>query len=148
MPKAFSEREKEMIQARLVAAGDKLFAAHGLKKTNVDELARAAGISKGAFYLFYESKEALFMDVMEAVERRSRSAILAAVDQPGPTPRARLLAVLKVGFDLLKTTPALRFFNGSDADGLALRVPLEKLQAHLASDQEFLTQLVACCQAA
>ncbi len=148
MPKAFSEREKELIRARLIEAGDKQFSVYGLKKTNIDELARAAQISKGAFYLFYESKEALFMDVAEAVERRARGAILAAIDRPGSSPRARLLAVLKSGFDLLKTTPILRSFTGSDYDWLFRRVPPEKLQAHLASDRLFLQELVARCRAA
>jgi len=148
MPKAFSEREKELIRARLIAAGDQQFSAHGVKKTNIDELARAAKISKGAFYLFYESKEALFMDVMEAVEQRYRQEFLAVVDRPGPSPRARLLAVLKTGFDLLHSTPILRYFSGGDYDWLLRGVPPEKLQAHLASDQAFFVDLVARCRAA
>ena len=148
MPKAFTERDKELIRARLIQAGDKQFSAYGLKKTNIDALARAARISKGAFYLFYESKEALFMDVAEVVEQRYRGEILAAVDRPGPSPRARLLAALKTGFDLLKTTPILRFFNGGDYDWLLRRVPLEKLQAHLDGDRLFFEALAARCQAA
>src|SRR5512135_636629 len=95
MPKAFSEREKELIKSRLLEQGYKLFSAYGLKKTNVEEIAAAAGISKGAFYNFYESKEALFMDVVEQAETRVRQELLAVVDLPGPSPRARLFAVLK-----------------------------------------------------
>ena len=72
MPKAFTERDKELIRARLIQAGDKQFSAYGLKKTNIDALARAARISKGAFYLFYDSKEALFMDVAEVVEQQEQ----------------------------------------------------------------------------
>ncbi|MBN2550474.1 MAG: helix-turn-helix transcriptional regulator, partial [Anaerolineales bacterium] len=60
MPKGFSDQEKEIIRARLLEQGQRLFSAHGLKKTNIDELAAAAGISKGAFYLFFASKEACF----------------------------------------------------------------------------------------
>src|SRR5260221_5269003 len=89
MPKGFTEREKDLIRARLIKAGDKQFSAHGLKKTSIEELTEAAKISKGAFYLFYESKEALFMDVAEQAEQRSRQEIFAAIDRPGPSPRAR-----------------------------------------------------------
>ncbi len=32
----------------------------GVRKTSVDELVKYANISKGAFYLFYTSKELLF----------------------------------------------------------------------------------------
>ena len=91
MPKGFTEHEKELIRKRLLEQGYKQFSAYGLKKTNVEELAEASGISKGAFYLFYESKEALFMDVIELAEERFRQEILAAIDLPGPSPRAACL---------------------------------------------------------
>jgi AcrR family transcriptional regulator len=148
MPKGFTEREKEVIRARLIQEGYKQFTAHGLKKTSIEELAAAVKISKGAFYLFYESKEALFMDVVEEAEQRSRQAIFAAIELPGPTPRARLLGVLQTGFAMLKTIPMLQFFTGSDYDLLLRRVPAEKVRAHLASDRLFLDELVGRCQRA
>ena len=98
MPKAFTQQEKEWIGERLLEQGYKQFSAHGLKKTTIEELAEAAGISKGAFYLFYESKEALFMDVAEQAEKRFRQEVLAAIDMPGPSPRARLFSVLKKAY--------------------------------------------------
>ncbi len=111
MPKGFSEREKELIRTRLVEEGYRQFSAYGLRKTNVEELARAARISKGAFYLFYESKEALFMDAAELAEQRFRQEVVATVDLPGPSPRARLLAVFRKAFDLLHTIPLLQLFT-------------------------------------
>ena len=54
MPKGFTEHEKELIGQRLLEQGYRLFSAYGLKKTNIEEIARAAGISKGAYYNFYE----------------------------------------------------------------------------------------------
>ncbi len=146
MPKGFTEHEKELIRKRLLEQGYKQFSAYGLKKTNIEELAEAAGISKGAFYLFYESKEALFMDVAELAEQRYRQEILAAIDLPGPSPRARLFAVFKTAFALLKTIPILQFFTGSDYDLLFRRVPAEKLQEHLASDRMFFEELITRCQ--
>src|SRR5512139_3322623 len=109
MPKAFSEYEKDLIGNRLLEQGYKLFSAYGLRKTNIEELAQAAGISKGAFYNFYESKEELFMDVIEQAEIRLRREILAVVDLPGPSSRARLVAILKKVFAIVDTMPILRF---------------------------------------
>jgi len=146
MPKGFTEHEKELIRKRLLEQGYKHFSAYGLKKTNIEELAKAAKISKGAFYLFYESKEALFMDVAELAEQRYRQEILAALDQPGPSPRARLFAVFKKALALLKTIPILQFFTGSDYDLLFRRIPAEKLQEHLASDRVFFEELITRCQ--
>jgi AcrR family transcriptional regulator len=148
MPKGFTEHEKELIRKRLLKEGYKQFSAYGLKKTSVEELAKAVKISKGAFYLFYESKESLFMDVAEWAEQRYRQEILAAIDLPGPSPRARLLAVFKKAFALLKTIPILQFFTGSDYDLLFRRIPAEKLQEHLASDRLFFEELVTRCQKA
>jgi AcrR family transcriptional regulator len=146
MPRAFSEPEKEIIRRRLLENAYRLFSAHGLQKTNVEEIALACGISKGAFYSFYESKEALFMDVIEQTEVRVRKELLQAIELPGPSPRARLAAVLKKAFDLFQALPVLQFFNGRDFDVLMRRVPAEQLQEHLASDQAFFTDLIARCQ--
>jgi AcrR family transcriptional regulator len=145
MPKGFTEQEKQIISTRLLEQGYRLFSVYGLKKTNVEELARAAGISKGAFYNFYVSKEALFMDVIEQVEIRVRQDILVLIDLPGPSPRARLVVVLKKAFSLFKTMPILQFFTGSDFDLLFRRIPAEKLQQHLASDRLFFDELLTRC---
>jgi AcrR family transcriptional regulator len=148
MPKAFSEYEKELIGQRLLEQGYKLFSVYGLRKTNIEELAQAAGISKGAFYNFYESKEALFMDVIEQAEIRLRREVLAAVDLPGPSPRARLSAVLRKAFDFFETMPILRFVTSSDYDLLFRKFPAEKLQEHLTSDRAFIEELIARCREA
>ena len=146
MPGAFTEKEKKIIGGKLLEQGYKKFAIYGLKKTNIEELAKAAGISKGAFYIFYESKEALFMDVIELAEKRFRQEVLEVIDMPGPSPRARLFAVLKKALNLLETIPILKFLTGSDFDLLFRKVPAEKLQEHLASDQVFLKELITRCQ--
>ena len=148
MPKAFTDQEKEWIRTRLLEQGYNLFAAYGLKKTNIEELAQAAGISKGAFYLFYESKEALFMDVIELAEGRFRQEILAVIDQPGTSPRVRLFAILRKAFDLAQSMPILQFLTGGDFDLLSRRVPPEKLQEHLASDRLFMEELIDRCKQA
>ena len=146
MPKAFTERENELIKNRLVEQGYKQFSAYGLKKTNIEEIAKAAGISKGAFYNFYEFKEALFMDVAELAEQRFRQEIFTVIALPGPSPRARLTAVFKKAFDLLKTIPLLQSITGSDYDVLIRRVPEEKFREHMASDQKFFKDLIARCR--
>lgn len=148
MPRAFSEAEKESIMARLLAVGQRLFTSHGLRKVTVEELAAEAAISKGAFYLFYPSKEALFMAVMEQAEQEFRQTVLAAVDAAVGTPRARLYQVLHTAFTTWKTIPLLQVLTRGEYDGLARRIPAEQLQAHLQSDQGFVEELLARCRAA
>jgi AcrR family transcriptional regulator len=148
MPKSFSEQEKEIIRKQLLDQGLKHFSSYGFKKTNVDEIARAVGISKGAFYRFYESKELLFMDVIEQVEIRGRQEIMAAIDQPGPTPRFRLYAIFVKAFGLFRELPIMRLFSGSDFGLLLGQVPMEKFQEHIASDQGFFDELITACREA
>ena len=70
MARSFSEREKEHIRNHLMELCRQSWARYGYKKTSVDELCKKAGISKGAFYIFYESKEALFCEVICSVQGR------------------------------------------------------------------------------
>ena len=78
MPRAFTDTERSAIRERLLAAGQDLFARRGIRATTVEQLARAAGISKGAFYLFYPSKEALFFAIVEEVETAMQARLEAA----------------------------------------------------------------------
>lgn len=67
---AFSDIEKKNIRIKLIASCEESWAKFGYKKTSVDELCEKAGISKGAFYLFYESKEDLFYNVITNIQVR------------------------------------------------------------------------------
>lgn len=70
MARSFSEREKENIKRSLQEACKQSWTQYGYKKTSVDELCKQVGISKGAFYLFFESKEALFCEVLCSVQEQ------------------------------------------------------------------------------
>jgi AcrR family transcriptional regulator len=55
-----AKRSRPRREARLLDAAARLFARFGFDKTSIDEIARAAGVSKGAVYLHWPSKDALF----------------------------------------------------------------------------------------
>jgi len=148
MPRGFSEREKVLIRARLLENGRKAFTAYGLRKTNIEDLTQAIGISKGAFYLFYDSKEALFMDVIEEAERNFRQQILAEIAQPGDSPRARLKRVFLTAFSLWKSAPMLRMVTRAEYGLLLDKMPPEKIQEHLQGDREFVDVLIRRCSEA
>jgi AcrR family transcriptional regulator len=148
MPKAFTEHERNLIRQRLLTEGYRCFSAFGIRKSSVEDLAAAAGISKGAFYAFYQSKEALFMDVMEElVEKPFRSEMMAAIEKSEGSPRARLLAVFRKGFSLLGDHPILFGLAGREFDHLLLKVPRDTLEVHLAGDRQFFDELVNRCLA-
>ena len=82
MPKAWSEREKEYIKKTLLSEGKTLFEKYGLQKTTVDDIVHAAQISKGSFYIFYQSKEELYFDVLDSVEQELREKIFENLFKP------------------------------------------------------------------
>ena len=65
MAVAFSEEEKRFINDKLKEAARECLSRYGVKKTTVDQLVQMAGIAKGSFYKFYDSKEILFFTVLE-----------------------------------------------------------------------------------
>lgn len=81
MARSFTEREKENIKRSLQEACKQSWTQYGYKKTSVDDLCRQAGISKGAFYLFFESKEALFCEALCSVQEQICSAASEEIEK-------------------------------------------------------------------
>ncbi|MBU1050188.1 TetR/AcrR family transcriptional regulator [Candidatus Bipolaricaulota bacterium] len=63
MPKPFSADQKETIRAKLMEVGRACFLRYGLKKTTIDDLVKPTGIAKASFYLFFDTKEALYLEI-------------------------------------------------------------------------------------
>lgn len=69
MPKSFSEQEKNSIREKLLAGCKEKWERHGYKKTSIDDLCLTAGISKGAFYIFFTSKEQIFLETLREIQK-------------------------------------------------------------------------------
>jgi AcrR family transcriptional regulator len=81
---------KEDTRARLLASAARVFARRGFHAASVEEVAEDAGFSKGAVYSNFESKEELFLAMVEARFQDRLAAIRAAVAEPGaPGEQAR-----------------------------------------------------------
>lgn len=142
MPKAFSEHEKETIRAQMREKGRKLFEKQGIKKTSVDELAQAAGISKGAFYLFYESKEELLMEILEGLESDFRARIFDFSISSKRDARGLLAKLFKDTLLMWEEYPLLKNFGRDDYEYLARKLPSERIQAHASRDNEFVDEFL------
>ena len=61
-----------------MAAARELFAEHGFAGVGREEIVERAGVTRGAMYHYFASKEALFQEVYEAVERDLCDTLAAA----------------------------------------------------------------------
>jgi AcrR family transcriptional regulator len=143
MPKAFNERERAAIEAALREHGRRLFAAQGLRKTGVEELAAAAGISKGAFYGFFASKEEFFFTLLEEYEATFQAELLAAIARQDLAPRERMAALLGRSLAVMRSEPLLTRLDQAEYAQLLRRLPPERVAAHLAGDDAFAERFVA-----
>jgi AcrR family transcriptional regulator len=67
MPKIAASERDAFYEARRTALAEialKLWAENGFDQTSVAAIAREAGIAKGTFYLYFESKGALLLEVL------------------------------------------------------------------------------------
>lgn len=65
-------------RGRLIAVAAELFGTRGYEDTSIDEVLNRAGVSKGALYHHFPSKEALFEAVFVEGERRAMEIISGA----------------------------------------------------------------------
>lgn len=64
---AFTDEQNEQIRNDLIREAQRCGITIGMRKTSVEQLAEAVGISKGSFYKFFDSKELLFFAVLEDI---------------------------------------------------------------------------------
>jgi AcrR family transcriptional regulator len=147
MPRGFTEQEKALIRQRLLEQGRLFLARYGLRKTSVEDLTRAAGISKGAFYAFFPSKEDLFFTIFEQFEADYQAALLAQVEATGEPAEARLRTFLQHALTVWRTSPLFQHFDKNDFDYLVRKVAPERTEAALRSDEAFAERLLQRWQA-
>ena len=83
MRRAVSDKEKEQRRDDILAAAKVVFAEKGFHATTVADVAKAAGISYGSVYWYFDSKDALFHALMDHQEQALRAHIDQAVADAG-----------------------------------------------------------------
>lgn len=83
MPRASAAAAAETAR-RILEVATAHFAEHGYAAAAVDEIARTAGVTRGAVYHHYVSKPQLFAAVATAQQQRITEAIVAATVDSAP----------------------------------------------------------------
>ncbi|HTX72977.1 MAG TPA: TetR/AcrR family transcriptional regulator [Rectinemataceae bacterium] len=74
---------QESARERLLRAGRKLFGERGFFETNIHEVTDSAGLSVGAFYTYFESKEAFYAELIARVGHDVRAFISSNLASSG-----------------------------------------------------------------
>ncbi|QGK70642.1 TetR family transcriptional regulator [Allosaccharopolyspora coralli] len=82
----------DSVPQRLLAAATTLFADHGFEATSVQRIVDAAGVTKGAMYHYFDSKDDLLHEIYARVLRVQTARMEQAVASTDPVDR-RLHAV-------------------------------------------------------
>lgn len=83
-----------------------LFSANGFKETNVPDITRDAGIAAGTFYLYYPSKENLFMEIYLEENEKLKRMILEEFN-PNEDPLTSILELMQKNTEGMATNPIL-----------------------------------------
>lgn len=139
---AFTEQECNEIRNVLRETARECARTVGMKNVTVEQLVRAAGISKGAFYKFYESKEMLFLEILEELhaEVYGKAAELMEHNAHLP-PNERAAQVILDVCRLLEDSGMMSFWE-NDLPVLLSRLSEEVLHEHYHDDREHILELL------
>ena len=122
--KARREATKEVI----LSAGERIFSSQGYLSSSVADVIATADVARGTFYLHFESKEALFQELVDRFIDRVRSVVRVVEPGPGPRPLLQIKENIERVVHLLFDQRDLAILVLREATGLDARVD-EKLRA-------------------
>lgn len=144
MPKSFTEAEKAYIRERLLREAEACLGVYGIRRTTVDEIVRRAGIPKGTFYLFYESKEALIFDVVLKLNTEVQAKLFAQIAGMMRKPDAEQLTEIVFGlYQSLDGSFLLKLVENGELEFLMQNAPPEFVRANALDDERMTGRLMA-----
>jgi AcrR family transcriptional regulator len=145
MPRAFTEVEKAKIRERLFAAGRSCFTRYGLKKTTISDLVKSARIAKSSYYLFFESKEALYIELMMAEMPAMMGRLLDVSFAATDDTRKALILLIKQIVTEIETNKFARimFDDPSELEQLAASIDFDDILQRSAASYSPLVEKIA-----
>ena len=139
---AFTEDQNETIRRDLICEARRCGVTIGMRRTSVEQLTNAVGISKGSFYKFFPTKELLFFAVLEDIHTECFAAARASLrETAAQSPASRAAEAILAACRWLSETQALVFVE-NDAEFLLRRLPSEIKAAHYHDDETHIRALL------
>lgn len=74
--------QREASVEKLLAAALRLFVSYGYRATTLEQIAAAAGLTKGAVYFYFRSKEAVLIALLDRVETLVVDPVIERLKEP------------------------------------------------------------------
>ncbi|MHA6263935.1 TetR/AcrR family transcriptional regulator [Arenibacterium sp. CAU 1754] len=107
-------------QQAILGAAWQSFATYGFRKTSMDDIARAAGMSRPALYLHYRNKEDIFRHLARQVYCDAADTVTQALSGPGAVQDQLLAAFVGQGGKavetMLSSPHGLELFDSTNAN--------------------------------
>lgn len=121
--RGFTPEQESRISAQLLETGHELFSTYGLRKTTIEDLTSEVDIGTSTFYRFFDSKEALFVAVLEREGERVLAEFHDRNFDEAEDPAAATAAFLRFIMDEIETNPLV--------ETMLVDVTREQVAAHL-----------------
>ena len=142
MPRPFADEERLLLKEKLRHAARSRIEEVGVRAVSVSELARQVGISKGAFYLLYPSKDALVMEILGDVETEMRDHLRQIASDRSGSPVEVMTKVVSTLFDSVQRHPILALLADPDEGPVIWRmVPPAEMEERMTDDDRWFAEL-------
>lgn len=148
MARSFSDAEKEAILRRIIAAAEEMFTLQGYSKTTVAEIARAAGIGKGTFYLFFGSKDEVVWALHDSIHESFHKNLTEIMGGVAQDPRQGIRRFLQAVFDVFNAPLVVKLQQTGDFDRLMRAMSHDHLEEHNKLSVDPLVPLIEAAQQA
>lgn len=142
MTTAFNEEEIIEIKMKLREEAMRCASTFGMRKTTVEQLAKHANISKGAFYKFYPTKEHLFFDILKDWHTQVYDETVKVIEankhlEDSEKAAKALITVIK----MIQKGSLMDFFE-NDLPYIVRKMPKESLGEHFDSDDFHIENII------
>lgn len=141
MAVGFTDNEKIIIVDRLKNAAKECLKSYGVRKTTVEQLTKMAGISKGAFYNFYESKEILFFQVLEAFQKSIGEELIEILMENQEDKKQGFIESILHMYMKVKNSFIITLVKNDDLEYLMRKLPQQVISSHHSLDDALAGQL-------
>jgi AcrR family transcriptional regulator len=138
-----SQQYKQEVRDKILEAAETLFSKKGYYDTSMDEIVEESGLSKGAIYGYFRSKEELFV-ALQARQLEASLEQLKSTFAPGDSARTKLEKIVDVAFTTMIGTSkkACRINLEFDVAAPRIRPVQRRRDERFNATRDFLAEII------